>query len=205
MKYQEYRGVEGLVFAEVTCDDNESGNDHGYKTGTVKELAGAGKITKSVETNNETKYYDNKPVIVINTKGKDEVQLETSVIPIEILAEITGQKYDSTKGAMVEGPATPKYFALGYITKKTDGEKVYVWRHKGMFSIPDEESNTETDGTDSNGQTITYTGITTTHKFTNNNNQGANALVVDDGKGLADVSSFFSTVTTIDTLAAKTP
>ena len=74
-----------------------------------------------------------------------------------------------------------------------------------MFSIPNEEANTKTDGTDSNGQELTYTGITTTHKFTKNGNKGANALVTDDGLGLANVSTFFSTVTDPDTIAAKTP
>lgn len=203
--YQEFRGVENLVIAEVTCDDNESGNDHGYKTGTVYDLAGAGKVTKSTEVNNDTKYYDNKPVIVINSKGKDEIGLEVSVISLEILAKITGQTYDATTGSIIEGPADPKYFALGYKTYATDGSARYVWRLKGMFSIPNEEANTKTDGTDSNGQELTYTGITTTHKFTKNGNKGANALVTDDGLGLANVSTFFSTVTDPDTIAAKTP
>ena len=99
--YQEFRGVENLVIAEVTCDDNESGNDHGYKTGTVYDLAGAGKVTKSTEVNNDTKFYDNKPVIVINSKGKDEIGLEVSVISLEILAKITGQTYDATTGSII--------------------------------------------------------------------------------------------------------
>ncbi len=205
MKYQEYRGVENLVIAEVTVDDNETGNDHGYVTGQVYELAGAGKVTKSTEVNNDTKFYDNKPVIVINSKGKDEIGLEVSMIPLEIVAKITGQKYDATTGALIEGEATPKYFALGYKTEATDGTARYVWRYKGMFSIPNEEANTKTEGTDSNGQELTYTGISTTHKFAKNNNKGATGLVVDDGLGLADVASFFSTVTTPDTLTAKTP
>ena len=52
---------------------------------------------------------------------------------------------------------------------------------------------------------MTFTGINTTHKFTkvvdkNGNKKGAKAVNVDVAKGLADVSDFFDTVTTPDTL-----
>ena len=124
-----------------------------------------------------------------------------AAIPLDVLADITGQVYDQTLGALIEGERTPKYFAIGYKTKKTNGDEVYVWRYKGTFAIPDETSATENDGTDANGQELTFTGVVTTHKFTKNN-AGAKALVVDTGAGTADVSDFFKTVTTPDTLTA---
>ena len=80
---------------------------------------------------------------------------------------------------------------------------MYVWRYKGTFNVPDQTNATENDGTDANGQEIVYTGISTTHKF-EKNNKGAKALVVDVAKGLANVSTFFDTVTTPDTLEAAT-
>ena len=45
-----------------------------------------------------------------------------------MLATITGQNYDSATGALFEGVRDLKYFALGYKTKKTNGDEVYVWR-----------------------------------------------------------------------------
>ena len=63
-------------------------------------------------------------------------------------------------------------------------------------------NDAENDGTDSNGQEVTYTGISTTHKFTKTG-KTAKAINVDLSKDLADVSTFFDTVTTIDTLKAK--
>ena len=42
----EYRGVEGLVAAEVLSDDNEQGTGHGYQTGTVFAIAGVAEISK---------------------------------------------------------------------------------------------------------------------------------------------------------------
>lgn len=196
----EYRGVEGLVYAEVTKDDNES---EGYVTGTVKSLAGVAEISRTTESSSETKYYDNMPAIVINSTGSDELTISASAIPLEVLAEITGQKYDATKGAFIEGPRKVKYFAIGYITKKTNGDEVYVWRYKGTFNIPDQTNVTENDGTDSNGQELVYTGISTTHKFTANDNKGAKALNVDVALDKADVSAFFDTVVTPDTLTVK--
>ena len=205
----EYRGVEGLVAAEVLIDDNETNTagsgetpNHGYVTGTPFSIAGVATIARTTENSNETHYYDNMPAIVINSTGADEVTITASAIPFEVLAKITGQNYDDTTGALIEGPRESKYFALGYKTKKTNGDEVYVWRYKGQFNIPDSEHSTENDGTDANGQEITYTGITTTHKFTKTG-KGAKAINVDLGKDLADVSTFFNTVTTPDTLEAK--
>lgn len=195
----EYRGIEGLVYAEVTKDTNES---DGYVTGEVKSLAGVAELSRTTESSNETHYYDNIPAIVVSSTAADEVTISASAISFDVLAEITGQIYDSTTGAMIEGPRDVKYFAIGYKTKKTNGDEVYVWRYKGTFNIPDSTHATENDGTDANGQEVTYTGISTTHKFTKTG-KGAKALNVDLGKDLADVSKFFDKVTTPDMLTAK--
>lgn len=193
----EYRGVEGLVYAEVTADDDEN-----YTTGTVKQLAGVAEIGRTTETSSEPHYYDNVPAVVVSSTGSDEVTCTVSAIPLEVLAEITGQQYDSNLGVLIEGERETKYFALGYKAKKTNGKEVYVWRYKGQFSIPDSTHATEDDGTDANGQEITYTGISTTHKFTKAGKR-AKAMNVDLEADKADVSTFFDTVTTPDTLTAK--
>lgn len=197
----EYRGIEGLVYAEVTGDDNEVSG--GYVTGDVKPLAPVAELSRATESSQETHYYDNIPAIVISSTGADEVTITTAAIPLDVLSDITGQVYDSALGAFIEGAPVRKYFALGYKTKKTNGDEVYVWRYKGQFSIPDSTHTTENDGTDANGQELVYTGISTTHKFTKNNNRGAKALNVDLGADKADVSTFFDTVTTPDALQAK--
>lgn len=199
----EYRGVEGLVYAEVTKDNNTTGEGEGYVTGTVKALAGVAEISRSTDSSNEAHYYDNMPAVIVSSTAADEVTISASAIPLDVLADITGQKYDATKGAMIEGPRKVKYFALGYKTKKTNGDEVYVWRYKGTFNIPEQTNATENDGTDANGQEIVYTGIQTTHKFTANDGKGAKAMNVDVAADKADVSTFFDTVTTPDTLQAK--
>lgn len=195
----EYRGVEGLVAARVLTDDDANG----YTTGDVFAIAGVAEISKTTDSSNEAHYYDNIPAVIVSNTAADEITINASAIPLDVLAEITGQNYDPTTGSFIEGPRDFHYFALGYKTQKTNGDEVYVWRLKGTFNIPDQTNATQDDGTDANGQEIVYTGISTTHKFTKTN-KGAKAINVDVAKDLADVTNFFDTVTTPDSLTAKT-
>ena len=194
----EYRGVSGLVYAPVTQDDST-----GFVTGEVKSLAGVAEISKSTDSSNEAHYYDNIPAVIVSSTGSDTITINTSAIPFDVLADITGQYYDPTTGMYVEKERTPGYFALGYQTKTTSGDIVYVWRLKGTFNIPDQTNSTENDGTDANGQELTYTGISTTFKFTKTSSP-AKAVTVDTGLDLvADIDDFFDTVQTPDTVTAK--
>lgn len=193
--YFEYRGVSNAVYAEVTRDD--AGN---YVTGPVKNFTGVSEIGKSTESSNEPHYYDNIPAIIVSSTGSDELSINASGIPFDVLAEITGQYYDSATGMLVEQEREPKYFAFGYITQKTDGTDVLVWRLKGSFSIPDQTSATQDDGTEANGQSLTYTGISTTYKFTKNG-KPAKAVNIDTSVNTTmTVSTFFDTVQTPDSI-----
>ena len=193
--YFEYRGVSNAKYAEVTADDSTA-----YTTGTVKDFTGVAEISRSTDSSNEPHYYDNIPAIIISSTGSDEITINASGIPFDVLAEITGQYYDSAKGLLVEQERTPKYFAFGYETQKTDGTTVFVWRLKGSFSIPDTTSVTQDDGTDANGQEITYTGISTTHVFTATG-KPAKAVNVDTSVNVAmTATTFFASVQTPDSL-----
>ena len=194
----EYRGVEGLVAAEVLTDNETDG----YTTGAVFPIAGVAEISKTTDSSAEAHYYDNIPAVVVVNASNDTVTISASAIPLDVVAKLTGQTYDANTGALIEETRTLKYFAIGYKTKKTNGDEVYVWRYKGSFNIPDQDNITENDGTDANGQELVYTGISTTKKF-ELTGKGAKAIQVDVAKDLADVSSFFSAVVTPDTLTAK--
>ena len=191
-KIKEFRGIENLVVAEVTKDESDE-----ITFGAVESLAGVAEISKESESSSETHFYDNSPAIVINSQGNDTITIQASVLPLPMLAKITGRKYDDTKGMLVEGDRKNKYFAIGYKTKATDGTYRYVWRLKGSFAIPSETHQTENDGTDANGQELVFTGIKTMHKFAGNENKGAYAIVVDGAK-TTDVD-FFATVKDPDT------
>jgi phi13 family phage major tail protein len=193
-KIYEYRGVEGLVYAPIVTDTKES-----FQTGTVKDLAGVAEISKSTNSSNEAHYYDNLPAVVVSSTGSDEITITASAIPLDVLADITGQYYDAQTGSYVEKERTPKYFAIGYKTKTTDGVEMFVWRLKGTFNIPDETNATENDGTDANGQELTFTGISTIHKFTKTGSS-AKAITVDTSVNPVDESTFFGSVQTPDTV-----
>ncbi len=195
----EFRGTDHLVYAEVIKDNNTDG----YVTGNVKVLAPVAEISKTVETASDTKYYDNKPALSINAEGADTITLTIPALDLATLADITGKNYDSTLGAFMDGERTPKYFALGYRLRLTDGTYRYVWRYKGSFGIPDETSQTENAGTDSNNQQLTYTGIATMHNFTKTGTS-EKALVVDERTTSVDLDTFFAAVTTCDTFGGST-
>lgn len=198
MEIQEYRGIRGLVCAEVTVDTADE-----ITFGTPFAVAGVAELSRTTETTNESHYYDNNPAIVIESTGADEVTITASAIPFDVLAKITGQTYDESKGLFVEGERTSKYYAIGYITEKTDGTEIFVWRLKGKFNIPDSTHATKDDGAEANGQEIVFTGINTTHKFASIGNKTAKAVSVDTKVNTAVTETeFFGTVQTPDTVEA---
>lgn len=179
----EFRGVEDLFYAEVTED-----SENQFSTGTPKRLSYTATISKEVESSSETHYYDNKGMIVINAKGAETFTLTVAPPKLETLAEITGQAFDAASGMLMEGDVTPKYFAIGYKTKGTDGNWRYCWKYKGQFAIPSEEVNTESDSIDTTNTELTFTAINTIHKFAQTigdvtTNKAMSGIVVDERYG----------------------
>lgn len=200
MNIEEWRGIRGLVCAEVKTDTADE-----FTCDTPFPLAGVAELSRTTETTNESHYYDNNPAIVIESTGADEVTITASAIPFDALAKITGQTYDADKGMFVEGERQSKYFAIGYITEKTGGAEVFVWRLKGKFNVPDSTHATKDDGAEANGQEIVFTGINTTHRFANIGNKTAKAVNVDTSINTeVNESEFFATVQTPDTVEAPT-
>lgn len=204
-KVVEFRGCDMLCIAEVTCDDNSTDPAHGYVTGEWEPLAPVAEVSKTVETASDTKYYDNQPMIVINSEGPDTITLTTSVPGLDMHAKITGKSFDKDTGMLVEGDRDTKYYALGYRTKGTDGKFRYVVRHKGTFGIPDETSQTEDNGTTSNNQSLTFTAIKTKHRFAHGKLEdgkwkkcSVKGIVVDDRFRDVDEDKFFEKVQTPD-------
>ena len=198
MDIQEYRGVEGLVAAEVIKDSSES-----YETGEVFEIAGVAEISRTVNSSSATHYYDNKPAIVINSDGEETITISTSVIPLDVKAKLLGRVYDENLAMYIGGERKTKYFAIGYKTKLTDGTEMYVWRLKGTFNDPDESNKTVDNSTDGNGQQLVYTNISTIHKFAKNNNESAPNFIVNGSKTKGDIATFFDTVKTPDTFVVR--
>ena len=197
----EFRGVDKFYFAEVTKDDAT-----GYETGTPIHIP-VQEIGKSTDSASEAHYYDNKAMIVVNSESADTITLTIAPPALNQLAQLIGKSFDATTGMMVDSPRQNKYFAITYRTKGTDGGYRYVTRLKGQFNIPEETYQTEDDGTDTNNTQITFTGIYTEYEFnkgvydgTNWSKAGAKGIVVDARYGLADVSTFFDSIQTPDSI-----
>lgn len=192
---EEYRGIRDLVAAELLTDTSEE-----LKYDTPFPIAGIAELARTTENSSEAHYYDNIAAIVIDSVGSDEVTCTTSVIPLDVLARLTGQYYDTATNTFIEGEPNCPYFAIGYITEDTSGNEVYVWRHKVKCSIPDSTHATKNDGTDANGQEIVFKGINTIHKFTKT---GKTAKAINHKAGdLITETAFFAEVQDIDKLNA---
>lgn len=199
--FAEFQGFDNLVVAEVTKDNNVEGE--GYVVGEVSVLAPAGEISKTTSNDSTTKFYDNKAFLVIASEGADEVTLTIPQLPVAKIAKFLGKHLDAATGALMDsGEPGQKYFAIGYRLLFTDGTYRYVWRHKGMFKVGDEAAKSKDDTTDSNNQTLTFTGITTNHNFTKTG-KGSKAIVVDERDGKCDVSTWFTEVVTPDNIKTK--
>lgn len=202
----EYRGCRGLVYAEVTKDDNETSG--GYVTGTVKPLAPVAEISKTTGSDSATSFYDNVASNVRTSEGADEVTFTIAIPNDETLADITGRVYDNTKKMYIEAPRKTKYFAVGYILGEEGGDgedERFVWRLKGTFNLPDETSATKDDGTDVNNMSLVFTGIYTTHEFTNGGGTGVKSRAKAVSQRSSDsisADTFFAQVTTPDTSAS---
>lgn len=188
-KIVEYRGIANVHVARLIADTKEK-----IEYETPQYLAGTSELTRETETASETHYYDNKPEIVIDSTGADTVNLNVSAVPLEMIAYITGQKYIKEKRALIESTANAPYMAMGYVTKDTSGEEVWVWRLKGKFGKPSETHGTENDSGDANGQELAYTGIETQKTFAVNDGKSMRSYAIPAKEAGMTEEEFFSKV-----------
>jgi len=193
---EEYRGIRNLVAAPLLKDD-----DTELTYGTPFPIAGIAELSKATESNTEAHYYDNIPAISMESEGVDTVTCNCSAIPLEILAKLTGQFYDDETGTFVEGESERPYLAIGYITETTSHQEIFVWRLKVKCSLPDSSHKTKDSGTGADGQSLVFTGINTTHKFSTSGKTAKAAL--HKKSNLYTENEYFSAVQDIDKIKTK--
>ena len=160
MEYNEYRGVRGLVVAEVTKDDSA-----GYVAENWEELSGVQSVAVAKNESSETHYYDNQAAIVVDAEGADELTLVVSVLANKTRAKLDGVDYDEATDTIINTPKKRKYFAVGYIGEKTDGTEEFNVLYKGKFSGGGETHQTKDDGTEATNVEYTFTAIHTAAKI----------------------------------------
>ena len=200
LKFEEYRGIRGLVFAEMTETTDELGKT--VETyGDVQPLSGVNSLSGEVNEATETHYYDDMAAIVVDSEGEDTYTMVVSVPSKKTRAIIEGTTYDEETGALIGTKKKKKYFAIGFIADKLNGSEEYNWIYKGKFTGGNKTHNTKTDGTEATNMEYTFTSIHTATAFT----KGGNCKYLSvDNDGKAELSTFFDKVTTPDDLKAKT-
>lgn len=200
MREAEFRGTDNLWVVPVTKDDAT-----GYTFGSPVNLTPTGQISKTVSSSSETHYYSNVGMITIVTKGGDNVTITTPVLALDKIALLTGQTYDETTGALVTGDIKETYFALIYRTQLTDDTWRYTIKYKAMLSaIPEEVSQTRSDGVNTNAQQLEFICNETVYAFANGGH--VDGIEIDERDNKCNFSTFFSTLYTPDTIGqiAKT-
>lgn len=182
------RGLKDIFAAEVLIDDNEESTagtgetpNHGYVTGTPFHLIPAGEMTRNAENEKTDVYYDDVVFETVGKEGATEVSITGAALRAQLLAKINNKYVDATTGAVLDtGEFKPRYFALGGTSENTDGTEEKFWFMKGTFAIPEQADKTEDDSTDTNGQTLTFSAVRTTHRFTVDGKQkGMKRVVID--------------------------
>ena len=198
MEYNEYRGVRGLVIAEVTKDDSS-----GYTAEEWEELSGVQSVAVAKNESSETHYYDNLAAIVVDAEGADEVTLTVSILANKTRAKIDGVEYEQTQDMIINTPKKRKYFALGYIGEKTDGTEEFNILYKGKFSGGGETHNTKDDGTEATNVEYTFTAVHTTAKIYSG--KSAKSVKVPASTKVTEVAVFGTFTAGVSTLDPLTP
>lgn len=160
MEYNEYRGIRGLVYAEIEKDDTSA-----YTPKVWQELSGVQSVAVAKNESSESHYYDNAARIVIDAEGADELTLVVSILANKTRAALDGVEYDAASDMIINTPKKKKYFALGYIGEKTDGTEEINIFYKGKFSGGGETHNTKDDGTEATNVEYTFTAVHSTYKI----------------------------------------
>ncbi|QDZ93858.1 major tail protein [Bacillus altitudinis] len=145
-------GLENLVYSDLT----ENGKSFEY--GEVKPFAPLCAAKVDTSTDSSTVYADNGPIIVLSSTGETKVTIETTEIPQDVLAHITGQKIVDGVIAWKQD-AIPPYIALGFTGTKEDGNVRHVWLVKGRFSIPSTDWKTKEDKPEAQKESIEGTFV----------------------------------------------
>lgn len=155
------RGLSNVFAAEVLVDTKDA-----FETGTPFHLIPAGEMTRTVDSEKTDIYFDNTVFDTSGKEGATEISVTGAALRAPDIAKLLGKTVDETTGAVIDdGEYHTKYFAVGGEAKNKDGTKEYFWFMKGTFTAPEQADKTEDDSTDTNGTSLTYSAIKTTHEF----------------------------------------
>ena len=161
-KYGEFVGVDSIYTAIIT-EDSEAN----YIAETPEYFAPAAEVAGEPEIESTPTYYDNVPQDNYITEGVTNLTVIVSGVPADMMAKYLGKHYDAATGRVLDtGEPNPPDVALSFRFNKGKEDYRYYQYLKGKFSGGSEEATTKKKGIDIKTYTMTFTAVTTTHKWT---------------------------------------
>lgn len=198
-KYGEFVGVDSLYTAIITED-----TEINYTAETPEYFAPAAEVAGEPEVESTNTYYDNAPQNTYITEGATPLTITVSGVPADIAAKYLGKYYDATSGRVLDtGEPNPPNVALSFrFNKGTDGYRYYQYL-KGVFSGGAEEATSKNKSIDIKTYKMTFTAVTTTHKWTIDGKlKQMKRIFADTTDSAFDPTGWFNQVQTPDTTVA---
>ena len=165
-------GLKNVVFAPLTEDTEEK-----LAYGAVQALAGA--IEASVTPSNtdpDVQYYDDIEGDVLYPDPEIALKTKMADIPLSIQEMIFGNNVDDNGVLIRSADDKPPYFAVGFMSEKSNHKYRYVWLYK-VRAKPVTENYQTKEGSTITRQTgeVEWTAIKRTH-------DGLYQAVADEGE-----------------------
>lgn len=134
-------GAKDLVYALLSETSDVVGGTPTY--GTVKSLAGLGKISMNPNGNAAVLYGDDQPLHVADSVGKIDLSFDLADIDPAAYAEILGHTYGAG-GVLEKSTDQSPYVAIGFKRTHTGSSvETYYWLYKVKFLKPDNSAETK--------------------------------------------------------------
>lgn len=159
-EYKSRIGLDSLYIAEVTVDTAAA-----YTADTPEWLAPAAEASQEPSSSFEIQYADDQPYDVSTSEADTKIAMKVTGVPLEMLAKLSGKRFDAVTGRMYDYGGTPPYMALSFRSKKSNGSYRYYQFLKGKFDLPKEETTTLGEKPEPKTMDLNYTAIRTVHQF----------------------------------------
>ncbi len=165
-------GLKNMVIAPLTADDGTA-----ITYGALQLVAGAIEATITPEnTDPEIQYADDIEFDVLYPDPELSFKTKMADIPLQVQEMVFGNRLDEN-GVLVRAAADkPPYFAVGFMSEKSNGKYRYIWLYK-VRAKPVTESYATKEGGTINRQTgeVEWTAIKRTK-------DGLYQAVADEGE-----------------------
>lgn len=201
-KFADYRGLRGLVAAEILKDDGST-----FEADKWKELEGAVSCSVEGEESSTPIFRDNLAVHNITTEGIDTANVNMDVLANKIRAWLEGRSYSEANDVYIKTPKKSKSFVFGGIGKKSDGtEEAFIF-YNTTVTGGNEERNTEDDGSDVTTVEYAFAGAYTKTKFEigEDEKQPVKRLIVPLSKTVTEEVLFGVFTEGVSSIAPLTP